>query len=329
VLLLEGNAPNDFATEALIHGAQAVLWVTGEGRDDVRSQMQVVKPNSEYLVQPTIPMFRIRSHVANAILESSGLGLGDLLLTEGEISRSSSGWFTRELNTTVHLSLELSEPELVEVPCIVGVRAGSDFDLSGQLVILFAAYDGLGTEVDGTVYPAANHNASSIGLLLDLARVWNEQDLNPRRSVVFIAWGGGELDDSGAREFVNDSRSFPFLKSSDLYRGFAPAVIIQPDYAGSGDGALFVHPGSDDRLATLLTEAVSDLDIAVTSSQGEPMPYDELVSSNRTRWLHFTWANPGVAPDEDTFDRIEPNKLQALGEALSLIVTQIVRQTNY
>jgi hypothetical protein len=147
--------------------------------------------------------------------------------------------------------------------------------------------------------------------------------------VVFIAWGGGELDNSGAREFVNDSRSFPFLKSTDLYRGFAPAVIIQPDYAGSGDGALFVHPGSDGRLTTLLTEAASDLDIAVTSSQDEIMPYDELVSSNRTRWLHFTWANPGVAPDEDTFDRIEPSKLQALGEALSLVVTQIVRQTNY
>jgi hypothetical protein len=41
------------------------------------------------------------------------------------------------------------------------------------------------------------------------------------------------------------------------------------------------------------------------------------------------WADPDVAPDEDGIERIKAEKLQALGEALSLVVTQIVRQSNY
>jgi len=329
VLLLEGNAPPDFATEALIHGTRGVLWITGEGSDDVRSQVQLADPNQEYASQPTIPIFRIRPKVANALLQGNGTSLSELLLRGGETPRSGPGWFTKDVDAAVRMSLRLGEPETVEIPCILGVRAGSDYDLSGQLVILFAAYDGLGIDADGTFYPAANHNASSVGLLLDLARVWDEQDLNPRRSVVFVAWGGGQLDDSGAREFVNDSRSFPFLSSTDLYRGFAPAVIIQPDYVGAGGDALFIHPDSDNRLATLLREAVSGLDIAVTSDEANALPYDDIVSSNRSHWLHFTWSDPDVPPDKDSIEQIEPEKLQALGEAISLVLTQIVRQSNY
>jgi hypothetical protein len=54
-----------------------------------------------------------------------------------------------------------------------------------------------------------------------------------------------------------------------------------------------------------------------------------LVDSRRTRWLHFAWADAGVAPDEDSMDRIEADKLQAAGKALSLVLTTIVRQSNY
>ena len=66
-------------------------------------------------------------------------------------------------------------------------RPGSDLDLGNEMVILFATYDGLGMEADGLVYPAANHNASGIGMLLELARLWQEQGLDARRTTMFVA----------------------------------------------------------------------------------------------------------------------------------------------
>lgn len=202
VILLKGNAPSDFATEALIRGARGVLWITGDGRDDVRSQIQLADPGKDYLRKPNIPIFRIRPSVASAIVEKSGGTMSDLFALGGEVNQSGPGWFTRDMSAVVRMSLTLSEPQKVEVPCVLAYKTGSDFDLAGELVVLFASYDGLGMDPDGTVFPAANHDASGVGILLEMARLWQEQNLNARRSVLFAAWGGSQLDNSGVMDFL-------------------------------------------------------------------------------------------------------------------------------
>jgi hypothetical protein len=137
------------------------------------------------------------------------------------------------------------------------------------------------------------------------------------------------LDNSGAREFLDRSTNFPFLSSASRYIGFAPAIIVQPDNAGAGGDELFIHPDSDGRLATLLKETAAEVDIPVTDNETHARPHDQIVSSNRTDWLHFAWVDGEAPPDEDDMERIEPDKLQRLGQALSLVLTQVVRQTSY
>ncbi len=329
VILLQGNAPEGFAAEALIRGAHGILWIAGDGRDDVRSQIQLAYSGGDYLRQPNLPTFRIRPAVASAILEQAGLTVSDLLVPDGKIVQSGPGWFTKEVNTTVRMSLALGEPQDVEVPCVLGYKIGSDFNLSGQLIVLFASYDGLGVDPDGTVFPAVNHNASSVGLLLELARLWQEQNLDARRSVLFVAWGGGQLDNSRARDFLGNSRNFPRLSTRSLYGDFAPAIIIQPDYTGAGGDALFVHSRSNDRLIRLLEESLTEAGVAVVTEQDNPLPYDDLLVSPRTQWLHFAWSDPSVPPDEDGIEPIDAEKLQTIGEALSLALTKMVRESSY
>jgi len=329
VVLMQGNAPPDFATEALIRGARGVLWIAGDGRDDIRSQIQLADSDQRYLVQPNIPIYRVRPSVAAALFAPSGVALTELLLHDEAVDQSGPGWFTKDQSATVRLALHLSEPQDIEVPCVLGHKLGSDYDLGDQVVVVFASYDGLGLDPDGTLYPAANHNASSIGLLLEIARLWQQQELNARRSVVFVAWGGGQLDDSGAREYLNNRNNYPSLSARSMYRDFAPAVIVQPDYVGAGGEALFIHPDSDQRLSSLLKETATEAGLTVVSEQETVLPHDQLVNSRRTDWLHFTWSDPDIPPDQDTLDHIDPTKLQAVGEALSLALTQIVRQANY
>jgi len=329
IVLLEGNAPPDFATEALIRGARGVLWIAGDGRDDVRSQIQLADPDIDYLSKPSIPIFHIRPSVASAIVESSGGTMSDLFALSGDVDQSGPGWFTRDLKAVVRMSLTLTEPREVEIPCVLAYKRGSDFDLAGQLVVLFAAYDGLGMDPDGTVFPAANHDASGVGLLLEMARLWQEQDLDVRRSVLFAAWGGGQLDDSGAADFLGDARNFPYLPVQTMYRRFAPAMIFQLDYVGAGDDTLYIHPNSSDNLSRLLAETATEVGISVVSEGGGSPPYDDVVPSRSTQLLYFTWSNPDVVPDEDTIERIEPDKLQMVGEAFALALTRVVRQASY
>jgi hypothetical protein len=92
---------------------------------------------------------------------------------------------------------------------------------------------------------------------------------------------------------------------------------------------LFVHPASDQRLSSLLEQTASEVGITVVSEQETILPYEQIVNSRRTDWLYFTWSDPDTPPDDDSLDRIDPEKLQAVGEAFSLALTQIVRQTNY
>ncbi|MBC8264880.1 MAG: ABC transporter permease subunit [Anaerolineales bacterium] len=329
VVLLEGNVPPDFVTEALIRGARGVLWISGDGRDDVRSQIQLADPGKDYLRKPHIPIFRIRPSVASAIVEQSGGTMTDLFALGGEVGQSGPGWFTRDLRAVARMSLTLTEPQEIEIPCVLAYKRGSDFDLAGQLVVLFAAYDGLGMDPDGAVFPAANHNASGVGILLEMARLWQEQNLNARRSVLFVAWGGGQLDDSGARGFLGDGRNFPYLPVRTMYRRFAPTMIFQLDYLGAGDDTLYIHPNSSDNLGRLLAETATEVGISIVSEGGSSPPYDDIVPSRSTQWLYFTWSNPEVAPDEDSIERIEADNLRMVGEAFTLALTRVVRQASY
>jgi ABC-type dipeptide/oligopeptide/nickel transport system permease subunit len=328
-LVWQGNAPADFATEALIRGAQGVLWIAGEGRDDVRSQRQVAGPAAAYLRSPTMPILRIRPEVAETIATDGGSALSELLVPGRGISQSGPGWFAKELGATVQLSVALSEPETVEIPCVLGYRFGSDFALSGELVVLFAAYDGLGTDPDGTTYPGANHGASGVALLLELARLWQDQSLDTRRSVLFMAWGGGELDEPGVKAFLSDRRNIPRLSNEGMYGQFAPAALVELDYVGAGGDTVWIDPTSDTRLAELLEEATAGAGVATSREVKDlPLPRD-VVPARRTRWLYFTWSDADFRPDEDSLVNIDADKLERIGKALTLMLTQVVREGSY
>jgi hypothetical protein len=272
---------------------------------------------------------RIRPDVAEAIAGAGGLTLSELLIPGRGVSQSGPGWFAKELVATVQMSVALSGPETIDIPCVLGYRFGSDNALSGELVVVFAAYDSLGADPDGTVYPGANHSASGVGLLLELARLWQDQNLDTRRSVLFMAWGGGELDEPGVRAFLSDRRNIPRLSDRGMYGEFAPAAIVELDYVGAGGETLWIDPASDIRLADLLAGTAAGAGIATSREEGNLPPPRDIVPSRRSRWLYFTWSDAGVRPDEDDLAAIDPDKLERIGEALTLALTRVVREASY
>ncbi|MBN1584229.1 MAG: ABC transporter permease subunit [Anaerolineae bacterium] len=321
VLLLQENAPADFASEALIRGARGVLWVVNDEPDAVRSQLALNRPAT--LRQPGIPIFRIRPSVVEALLETDHTSL-DELLNIRDSDQVGSGWFTRDLNLEVHVSLDLGEPQDTEIPCVLGYKPGTDYDLAGELVILFASYDSLGTDPDGTAFPAANQSASGIGVMLETARLWYKQDLDARRSVMFVAWGGGQLDNAEAEAFIQHTANFRHLPAIALNK---PALLFQLTNAGAGDEAISIHPNSNNRLAQLLQETAQEVGIPVADLQSAQV-YGDIVT-RRIPPVLLSWSNSTIAPDQDNLERIEAARLQTMGELFALALTKIVRQTTY
>lgn len=322
VLLVEGNAPPDFAVEALVRGARAVLWVTSDARDAVRSQIWVDTRTA--LLQPQIPILRIRPSVAEALTGREGYGLSDLL-TGDKADQSGHGWFARDLDAQVHVSVSLDVPQEIELPCLLGYKPGSDYDLAGELIVLLAYYDGLGTDPDGTVFPGANDNASAVGTLLELARLWDQQNLDARRSVLFLAWPAGTFENSGLETFLRTTANYRFLPA---LRPNRPAVVVQLEGVGAGEEVLQLDPRSNRRLRDLFVDAADQVGVAVLLEELPDGDFREFILP-RVPSLGLSWVDAHVSPEMDTVDRVKQAKLQPVGEVLALVLTQIVRQARY
>ncbi len=329
IVLLQGNnAPEDFSTEAFLHGARGILWIAGNGRDDVRSQIQWADPEGDYQKNPTIPIYRIRPGVAASILKQAGVTWEALSAGAVDVQQRGKGWFASDLDVHVQMSLQLGEPQDIEIPCVLGYRVGSDLDIASELVVLFVNYDGLGTDPDGTLFPAANHNASGVGMLLEIARLWDEQELDTRRSVLFVAWGGAQLGDDGAQAFFEDQFNFRHLITTNPNDRVVPALMLQLDYVGAGGDELLIHPDSSPELIALFEETAQEFEISVLVEEDRPEFGHDLVT-RRFPWISLRWADAGILPTKDTFDQVSEEKIQSLGETLSLALTKIVRETDY
>jgi hypothetical protein len=329
ILLIDGNAPPDFTTEALIRGARGVLWISDDEQDAVRSQVQLAYDGQLYLQKPTIPILRVRPEVAQSIVAQAGLNLSDLGTGSAEISQHGPGWFAQDLDASVRMTVDLGPMEETTTPVVLGHLLGSDFTISNELVVVLANYDGLGIDPDGTVYEGANHNAAGASIMLEVARLWQQEELDPRRSVLFIAWGGGSLENSGMNEFLANERSLRHLPAVASRTRLSPELVFQLDYIGAGGDTLLVQPGSQSQLIELLEESASDVGIAVNPEPEDAVPMIERWNAPQSAWLSFAWDQAETTPAEDVLERIEADKLQAIGQIVSHVLTQVVRQTNY
>ncbi len=328
VVLVRDNAPSNFATEALIRGARGVLWVTGDHRDDVTSQYQSADPDKDYLLEPGMPIYRIRPHILDTILAQDGLTVADLFSTDENVDEVGPGWFRRDLSSQVHMSLALSPSEPVTVPIVMGYIPGSDLSLFHEMIVVFVQYDGLGVDPDGTLFPAANHNASGVGTLLELARLWQEEELDTRRSVLLVAWGGVALDQELATNFIEDASNFRFLTTPTMNGRVIPWMILQLDYAGTGGDTLLVDSNSQGRVTETLVETAAEVQVPVEFVTDAGID-GELVA-DQIPGIYLQWSDAEVpTPDQDVFARISADKLQNYGETVTLLLTKLVRLSEF
>jgi aminopeptidase YwaD len=99
-----------------------------------------------------------------------------------------------------------------EVPAynVVGVLEGSDPVAKKEVIVIGAHYDHLGrggsgslAQRTGEIHHGADDNASGTAGMLELARLFTSQRPRPKRTIVFIGFGGEEEGLLGSNYYVN------------------------------------------------------------------------------------------------------------------------------
>ncbi len=155
-------------------------------------------------------------------------------LAPGEPALAFAGWLTEEAGGKLLSLSGRSVPELLKLadsrsfrPIPLGVRIrgsirskirdiqsrnvvamvdGSDPVLSSQAVVFAAHWDhlGIGPPVNGdSIYNGAVDNATGLGVLLEIARLWASLEQKPRRSAVFVALAAEEGGLRGSSYYAN------------------------------------------------------------------------------------------------------------------------------
>lgn len=93
---------------------------------------------------------------------------------------------------------------------VIGILDGSDPSLKSEAIVIGAHYDHLGRGGEGSLAPrsgeihhGADDNASGTAGLLELARMFASERPRPKRTIVFIAFGGEEEGLLGSNYYVN------------------------------------------------------------------------------------------------------------------------------
>ena len=81
---------------------------------------------------------------------------------------------------------------------IIGVLPGESN--TEEFVVVSAHYDHLGIK-DGEIYNGADDNATSVAVVLEIARVLMQSEQRPQKSIIFIAFSGEEIGQVGSSNF--------------------------------------------------------------------------------------------------------------------------------
>jgi hypothetical protein len=194
------------------------------GDDARRAELPVREPLAR--LAPVFDPQRLMAHVdylASEELEGRGVGTTGLDLAVEYVVQAfeeaglqpggeDDGWF----QTWTEPDGPDGQP--VTLRNVVGLLPGTNPDWKGQSVVVGAHIDHLGrgwpdvrTGEEGKLHPGADDNASGVAVMLEVAQLLG-QELEPSRSVVFVAFNGEEWKLRGSKHYVETARHLPVSK---------------------------------------------------------------------------------------------------------------------
>lgn len=198
---------------------------------------------------------------------------------------------------------------------IVGWVEGSDPKLKKELIVVGAHFDHCGQHM-GLLFPGANDNASGSATVMTIAKAFASLKTKPKRSVMFVLFGGEEMGLQGSTYFVQH-----------LPAGFEKIVtMFNYDMTGEGDGASCGLSAEPPELKEVLEKANKEINIiksmriirqvGVRSSDFAPFFRQGIPIA------HFSSNGPHLAYHQtgDTIYRINPEIMTSIAQVSFLAI---------
>ncbi len=290
--------------QAIEHGAVGLLMLAGEG--DRALDLGVPYGESWVPEGLTIPTYSVSDKVAQDLIVGSGLTLSELTLS----------FESFPLAVEAQLTVDIQGPEsCTNQTClgrnVLGVIPGRDPAYADEIVIIGGHYDHIGQGPDGTTWAGANDNASGIAVMLEIARIWQEEGFVPRRTVLFAAWDAEEMGLVGSVYYVNHPR---YLLPNTV-------AMLNLDMVGAGEETLYIDGGSQlgDELRQIATNAgvISTTVSNIGRSDHYPFQLAE-VPATMMIWFGGGDGVPSYHRPSDTPAVIEPEKVEMSGRIANL-----------
>jgi Zn-dependent M28 family amino/carboxypeptidase len=207
----------------------------------------------------TVPTLVISEEVANQLLAPAGRtlsGAQDLVRARrANPSAPASGF---DVPTTVRMSVSLTPVHDVDAMNVVGLLRAPDPNNAQRAVLVGGHLDGVGTDPDGSVFQAANDNASGPAVTIEVARALTASRSSLNHSIVFVAFAGEEEGFFGSEAYVAQMAVIPGRVESLV-------AVLNLDVIGCCSNTLLVSNEAPD-LQRRVRDTAASLGIATQSS---------------------------------------------------------------
>ena len=190
----------------LIHKSEMASYPWDVVRNSNSGEKEYLKSDAPHLKAASW----IQLNVARELAQKSGMDL-DRMMSDAQ----SRGFHPVPLPFKLKAHM-VSQVRQISSNNVIAMLPGSDPKLKNEAVIYTAHYDHLGIRPDmpgDNIYNGARDNATGCGILLELARVFAQSPVKPRRSILFASVTGEEQGLLGS-EYLGKHPPIPAAKIS-------------------------------------------------------------------------------------------------------------------
>jgi hypothetical protein len=272
-----------------------------------------------YLAQffaQTLPVLVITEATANELLSPSGRTVSQVReavrLHRNNPLAPQSGF---AVDTTIRMSVPLTPVHEVQAMNVVGVLRASGPD-STRAVMVGGHLDGVGTDPSGTVFPAANDNASGPAIAIEVARALAVRKSELRRSVVFVAFSGEEQGFLGSEAYIARAAASPGRLESLV-------AMLNLDVIGCCGDTLEATNESkslQDRVAAAAQR--NNVTFRGTSGGGSDQ---QTFSKRGVPSVLILWSDYILHTPQDTIAKVDLSHLQRAGDVVTAVALELAR----
>ena len=158
----------------------------------------------------TVPTLVISTDVADQLLAPAGRTVSsaqDLVRARRADPNAPASGF--DVPTTVRMTVSLTPVHDVDAMNVVGLLRSPDPNNAQRAVLVGGHLDGVGTDPDGSIFQAANDNASGPAVTIEVARALAASRASLSHSIVFVAFAGEEEGLFGSEAYVTQMAVAP------------------------------------------------------------------------------------------------------------------------